>query len=62
MFSNQRIRLWAVAILTSLILGCGGNGGGDVDDWLYPLWVSTDVLVADVDGDGHADVITLPSL
>jgi len=62
MFSNQRIRLWAVAILTSLILGCGGNGGGDVDDWLYPLWVSTDVLVADVDGDGHADVITLASL
>lgn len=39
-----------------LLVGCGG---GDDADWLYPLWVPTDVLVADVDGDGRADVVTL---
>lgn len=61
MFSNQRIRPWAIAALGSLILACGG-GGGDGDDWLYPLWVSTDVLVADIDGDSRADVITLAQL
>ena len=39
-----------------LLVGCGG---GDDADWLYPLWVPTDILVADVDGDGRSDVITL---
>jgi hypothetical protein len=43
------------------IVATGGGGGGD-DSWLFPLWVPTDVLVADVDGDGRADVVTLAQL
>jgi hypothetical protein len=38
--------------------GCGGGGTSS----LFPLWVETDVMVVDVDGDGRADVITLASL
>ena len=38
------------------------TGGGGDDSWLFPLWVPTDVLVADVDGDGLADVGTLAQL
>ena len=62
MLSNRCIRGWAVAVLSSLVVACGGGGGGSDDSWLYPLWVETDVLVADVDGDGRADVITLAQL
>jgi hypothetical protein len=43
------------------IVATGGGGGGD-DSWLFPLWVPTDVLVADVDRDGRADVVTLAQL
>jgi hypothetical protein len=43
-----------------VLAGCGG-GGGD-DSWLYPLWVPTDVRVADIDGDGRADVLTIAQL
>ncbi len=39
--------------------GGGGDGGGGDTDWLYPLWVETDVALADVDADGRADVVTL---
>ena len=53
--------------LTLLVVGAcgggGGGGGGGDTDWLYPLWVPTDVAVADVDGDGRSDlamVIALP--
>lgn len=46
----------------SLALAACGAGGGDDDSWLYPIRVSTDVLVADVDGDGRNDVITLAQL
>jgi hypothetical protein len=42
-----------------LLNGCGG---GDDTDWLFPLWVETDVLVADIDGDSRADIITLAHL
>jgi len=38
------------------------TGGGGDDSWLFPLWVPTDVLVADIDGDGRADVVTLAQL
>ena len=51
------IRGGSLGLLLSLA-GCGG-GGGDDADWLYPIWVPTDVVVADVDQDGRADVITL---
>ena len=43
------------------IVATGGGGGGD-DNWLFPLWIPTDVLVADIDGDGRADVVTLAQL
>lgn len=49
------------ASLLAFVTGCGGGGGED-DSWLYPLWVPTDVLVADIDGNGQADVITLAQL
>lgn len=49
---------WVVAAAVTLF-GLAGCGGGDDADWLYPLWVPTDILVADVNGDGRADVITL---
>ncbi len=65
MLSNRCIRGWALAVLSSLVVACGGGGGssGSSDDsWLYPLWVETDVRVADIDGDGRADVVTLAQL
>lgn len=41
------------------LAACGGGVGDDPEDWLYPLWVPTDVAVVDVDGDGRNDVLTL---
>ena len=48
-------------VLALLLTACGGGGGGGggAADWLYPLWVPTDVAVADMDGDGRADILTL---
>jgi hypothetical protein len=43
------------------IIGSGGWDGGD-DSWLFPLWVSTDIVVSDIDGDGRNDVLTLARL
>jgi hypothetical protein len=51
-----------VALVTSLLLLASCDGGGDDDSWLYPLWVPTDVLVADIDGDTRADVLTIAQL
>lgn len=48
--------------MTGAALALAGCGGGDDADWPYPLWVPTDILVADVNGDGRADVITLAQL
>jgi hypothetical protein len=45
--------------LLATTLALHGCGGGDDTDWLFPLWVPTDVLVADIDGNGHADILTL---
>ncbi|MFO7707741.1 MAG: VCBS repeat-containing protein [Desulfobacterales bacterium] len=53
----SKTRFLGALLATSLALhGCGG---GDDADWLFPLWVTTDVLVADIDGNGHADILTL---
>ena len=42
------------------VSACGGGGGGsNVEDIIFPLTVPTDILVADIDGDGRADVMTL---
>ncbi|MHB8949396.1 MAG: FG-GAP repeat domain-containing protein, partial [Rhodoferax sp.] len=65
MLACQTCRVWTVATLSALLLACGGGGGsgGAADDsWLFPLWVNTDVQVADVDGDGRPDVLTLAQL
>jgi len=61
--SRLRYALSKVSLVMSLVFlaGCGGGGVGD-DSWLYPSWVPTDVLVADIDGDSRADVITLAQL
>lgn len=61
MLSNRCVRGWAVAVMSSLVVACGGGGDSD-DSWLYPLWVETDVLAADIDGDGRTDVVTLAQL
>lgn len=43
------------------ILGTGGGGGGG-DSWLYPLWVPTDIIVADINNDGKNDILTITML
>ena len=54
--------LFKVGVLTSLLF-LAGCGGGDDGGWFdYPLWVETGVLVADIDGDSRADVITIAQL
>jgi len=46
------------ALMAATLGACGGRGAGDTS-WLLPLWVPTDVAVADVDGDGRADLVLL---
>ncbi len=56
---SKRRCLGALLATSMALHGCGG---GDDTDWLFPLWVETDVLVADIDGDSRADIITLAHL
>lgn len=49
----------APAVMLVCLAACGGGGGGDGAGSLYPLWVPTDVVVADLDADGRNDVLTL---
>lgn len=44
------------AFFVGQLAGCGGGGGGAS---FGVLWIPTDVVVADVDGDGALDVLTL---
>lgn len=44
-----------VVVAVTALAGCGG---GDVGD-LGPVWVPTDVVVADIDGDARNDVVAL---
>lgn len=48
----------ACGVLVCVALSACGAATED-DSWLYPLWVPTDVRVADIDGDGRADILTL---
>jgi len=59
---NTRIpSILVAASLTAALLTSSGCGGGGDSDWLFPLWVPTDVWVEDVDGDTRADILTLAS-
>ena len=51
-----------VGVVTSLVFLAGCGGGDDVAWFDYPLWVETAVIVADIDGDSRADVITIAQL
>jgi len=52
----RRVPIALVGVLiAAALLACGGHDHSD----LPPSWVETDVLVADVDADGRADVLTL---
>jgi hypothetical protein len=52
--------LRSIALVALLHLSsCGGGGGGAS---IEPLWVSTDVMVAEFDGDGRADVLALATV
>lgn len=61
---RARVRRSAVFLCDALLASCGGSGGdgSGPDDWLYPLTVPTDVTIADLDGDGRQDVLTLEQL
>jgi hypothetical protein len=48
----------AAGVLTLIASGGGGGDGAS----LYPLWVETDIVIRDLDGDGRADVLTLAQL
>jgi hypothetical protein len=54
-----RLVIFSFTILLT-IFGCSG-GGGD-DSWLFPLWITTDVIVADTDNDNRNDILTLARL
>ena len=56
---EKSIAIIAFLSVVSLMTGCGG---GDDNSWLFPLWVETDVVVTDIDGDSRADVVTLAQL
>lgn len=43
------------------LAACGSSG--DDDPWnIFPLWVPTDVAIADIDGDGRNDVLAIAGL
>jgi FG-GAP-like repeat/FG-GAP repeat len=55
MFISQVVKLCALPAMLVFLASCGGGGGGPGG----PTWVETDVKVADIDGDGRADVLTI---
>jgi hypothetical protein len=54
-------RLPALLALALSLSACGPAMDEDAN-WLFPLWVPTQVLVADIDSDGRADILTLAML
>src|SRR5512140_353092 len=58
MRTKQWIRALTTPVFVLLLMSCGGD-----NPWgLFPLWVPTDVQIADIDGDGRLDVITIAQL
>ena len=57
-FVSRLLGPCAVAVLLTLVAGCGGGDGA----YAGPVWVDTDIAVADIDADGRADVATLAML
>jgi hypothetical protein len=52
-----------VLVIAFGIVTIVASGGGDDDPFnIYPLWVPTDVVVTDIDGDGHNDILTVAML
>lgn len=57
------IEIMCLVSFIFLMAGCGGGGsGGSGNSGLFPLWVVTDVVVTDINGDGRDDVVTLARL
>jgi hypothetical protein len=46
-----------VCLVVLQFFGCGGS-----DSSLFPLWIPTDVVVTDIDGDGRGDLLTIAQL
>lgn len=58
MWTKRWIRALTMSVFVLLLTSCGGD-----DPWgLFPLWVPTDVQIADIDGDGQMDIITIAQL
>ena len=52
-YARTVLRRIAATPFVALVAACGD--GGD----LGPLWVETDVRIADIDGDSRADMLTI---
>src|SRR5512143_1776449 len=58
MWTKRWIHALAMPAFVLLLTSCGGD-----DPWgIFPLWVPTDVQIADIDGDGRLDIITIAQL
>ncbi len=55
---KRRMGALAAPAAALLLASCGGGDTG----WLCPLWVPSDVLAVDIDGDGRTDVVTVAQL
>lgn len=60
MLSSRSFRAAMLACASGLLLACSAGNGDDVG--LFPLWVNTDVLATDLDGNGRPDILTLAQL
>lgn len=56
----RRLKMLAASLGVVATLSACGGGGGSAD--IFPLWVPTDVKLADLDGDGRTDIVTISQL